>query len=131
MRDERARLELATPAYGVEALRGVLRVLELNAEEPELIALFHVLSAEASAEDHPARAFFIERDARTSADFELMFEQVQSEGLLADGVTPAQAALLFASAIDGLQGHWLLRKGSFDLASQVSVLLRTLTTADF
>ena len=67
-----------------------------------------MLSAEATAPDHPAHEYFIGRYEYTRANIRAAFESLEAEGRLCAGVTPQRAAVATIAMMDGLQVQWLL-----------------------
>lgn len=87
-----------------------LRVLDLaehNSTTPGMIELFATLSAESTDPDHPAHDFFKTRYEKVVASFEAMFERLQAEGELRDGVDISGLGVTFTALMDGLQVQWL------------------------
>jgi AcrR family transcriptional regulator len=84
-------------------------VAQANANEriPGLIALFSVLSAEATTEGHPGRDYFLSRYRMLQRDYEGEFEALRQAGRLRDGVDPAVAAASVVALWEGIQLRWL------------------------
>jgi hypothetical protein len=114
---------------GLDVLHGLVELASLNATRPGIVELFTVLSAEATATDHPAHAFFADRYERTVVAIERAYEQVRSDGLLRPGISPADAARQFVALMDGLQLQWLLSHRRLDMAAILEAHLRTQLTA--
>jgi AcrR family transcriptional regulator len=122
-RDERdtERLQALAP----ESFGAALEVLVgHNTEQPELIRLFATLSAEATAEDHPAREFFERRYVTLRAELTRYVTELQAAGQVARGVRPEEAASLLVAVMDGLQVQWLLDP-SVDMAKVLGGFLRS------
>lgn len=79
-----------------------------NASKRGLVELFANLSVEASAPDHPAHDYFVERYAALKATVTRAFADLDREGALRQGVVPSVAASQVVAAMDGLQIQWLL-----------------------
>ncbi|MCI2240079.1 TetR/AcrR family transcriptional regulator [Paenibacillus sp. TRM 82003] len=97
---------------GADRLHALVEVACRNAARPGIVELFTVLSAEATAPGHPARAFFAERYACT-------VEQVRSAFADCAHPDPASAARRLVAVMDGLQVQWLLDRDGLDMAVQV------------
>ena len=108
---------------GVERLTHLVRLTEHNAHVPGIVELFAVLSAEASAPDHPAHAYFVQRYARVRAALAEGFDLVARDGLLRPGLDPDRVAVAVIALMDGLQVQWLLDRGSVDMADQLRAFL--------
>jgi AcrR family transcriptional regulator len=110
---------------GTDRLGRFVDLVAHNADVPGLVELFATLAAEASAPDHPAHAYFVERYERTRGSLTGVFRAVAAEGRLAPGTDPAHLAVTTVAVTDGLQVQWLLDRGSVDMAAAVSRYLAT------
>jgi AcrR family transcriptional regulator len=101
-------------------------LVESNYSRPELLRLFTVLSAEASAPDHPAHEWFVHRYERVATKLARAISEDQSLSRISSMVDADAAARRIVAAWDGLQLQWLLDP-SQDMTSQIeSVLSREL-----
>ncbi len=116
-RDEVDRERLANAGTGLAAVRGLVDLAELNATRPEIVELFAVLSAEATAADHPAHAYFVRRYLTTVRTVERAYEQLSAEAALQPWVEPGSAARQLVALMDGLQIQWLLSGRQIDMAA--------------
>ena len=113
LRDEQARaLVPIESGDGVELLRGLVGLAEYNASIPGVVELFTTLSAEATAPDHPAHAYFLRRYEYTRSNIERAFRDLRDRGLLRHGMTPRRGAVIMVALMDGLQVQWLLDRSS-------------------
>jgi AcrR family transcriptional regulator len=96
--------------------RTVVRLAETGQEHPNLLRLLAVLSSEASAADHPAHEWFVERYRRSE---ELITGWALADPGLDVGAAAARVLARRVVAVwDGLQLQWLLR-GDFDLVAEL------------
>ncbi|QKJ20614.1 TetR/AcrR family transcriptional regulator [Microbacterium hominis] len=111
---------------GADALRGLVALARYNQSVPGVVELFCVLSAEATAPDHPAHDYFTRRyvDVRTS--IRGSFERVAAAGRLRGDVDPDRAAVATIAMMDGLQVQWLLNPDAIDMADALADFLRAL-----
>lgn len=109
----------ASGATGAAELRGLVDQYAANAERPNLVELFAILSAEATAPSHPAHEYFAQRYARVVARLTDMYAQARAEGSLRPGIDPAAAARALVALMDGLQVQWLFDPESMDLGALV------------
>ncbi|WP_433302323.1 TetR/AcrR family transcriptional regulator [Actinoplanes sp. CA-030573] len=125
-RDEvdQERVAAGSPA-GAAALRRLVDLVALNQTRRGIVELFTVLSAEATAADHPAHDYFVERYRRITDEIEGAYAAAQSAGDLVPGVDPAGAARELIALMDGLQIQWLLGDPSLDMAAAVAAHLGT------
>jgi AcrR family transcriptional regulator len=116
-RDEIDDARLLTGRTGLAMLRGLVDLAALNATRPGIVELFTVLSAEATAVDHPAHAYFVRRYEKAVGAIELAYEQARAERVLRPGTQPALAARQLVALMDGLQIQWLLSDRRIDMAT--------------
>jgi AcrR family transcriptional regulator len=93
-------------------------VVERNALQPEIIRLYTILRAESIDENHPAHAYFDERDQMALT----MFEQA------AAGITPDARSLArqLLALMGGLEEQWLREQDSMDLVAEWDKGIRAL-----
>ncbi|HEY0260794.1 MAG TPA: TetR/AcrR family transcriptional regulator [Lacisediminihabitans sp.] len=120
-REDRARFRQNGSASrdGISVLRGMVDLASYNSSLPGIIALYAVLSAEATAEDHPAHAYFTKRYERIRSETRIALEQAKAAGHLVDGVDIPAAAIELTALMDGLQVQWLLAPHRVDMAQQL------------
>ncbi len=94
---------------GVDLRRLCSATMRRNAGQPEIVRLFAVLAAESLTRNHPAHAYFRERQERVVVAF----------AGLARGVTdrPEQLARHVVALMDGLQVQWLRDPKGRDLVA--------------
>ncbi len=93
---------------GERFIAGWLNLITHNMANKGIVELFCILSAEATAEDHPAHAYFKERYKFVTELTGKYFELLHNEGKLREGIEPAAAASALIAVSDGLQVQWLL-----------------------
>lgn len=116
---------------GIEMLRGLVELTHYNTTIPGLVALYCVLSAEATDPDHPAHGYFQRRYAWVRGTMTEAFAEMQRLRQLRPGIVPAAAARQLAALMDGLQVQWLLDNGSVDMPAEVAAFLEAITTEKF
>lgn len=97
-------------------LRHLVTSARNNASKRGLVELFANLSVEATAPDHPAHDYFVERYAALKATVTRAFGDLEREGALRPGVVPDVAAAQVVAAMDGLQVQWLLDPEGVDMS---------------
>jgi AcrR family transcriptional regulator len=115
-------------ATGVDRLRRLTDLAELNATRRGIVELFSVVAAEATSPDHPAHAYFVARYGRSLASTERAYAQASAEGVLRAGIAPDAAAQQLIALMDGLQVQWLLSDCTTDMAAVMRAHLRTQLT---
>lgn len=120
--------QLLTGRTGLAVMRGLVDLAALNATRPGIVELFTVLSAEATAAEHPAHAYFVQRYQKTVRAMELAYEQARADGALQPGIEAAAAARQFVALMDGLQIQWLLSHRRLDMAGILQAHLQAQLT---
>jgi AcrR family transcriptional regulator len=117
-------------SHGIAALRRLVELGVLNSNRRGIVELFAVLSAEATAADHPAHDFFVER-YRTSVDMIVQaYREAQQDGQLREGVDPDAAGRQLVAVMDGLQVQWLLDDGTTDMGALLRAHVQAQLTVD-
>ncbi|MEI7033513.1 TetR/AcrR family transcriptional regulator [Streptomyces pratensis] len=104
-------------AQGVDHLRRLTGLAELNAARRGIVELFSVVAAEATSPDHPAHAYFENRYRTSVANTERAYRQARAAGELRDGIEPSDAAQQLIALMDGLQIQWLIGGCETDMAA--------------
>ena len=100
----RARAE--DPELGF--LTGMVHLMRYAARERDFTRLFAVVVAEATAPDHPAHEWAVERYQTVSAYVVEALEEAQNRGVLRRGVDVEAVAATLLALMDGLQLRYLL-----------------------
>lgn len=116
---------------GGVTLRGLVDLAAYNASVPGVVELYCVLSAEATAPDHPAHEYFVGRYEFTRGSLRAAFEALEAEGRLMTGVTPQRAAVATIAMMDGLQVQWLLDRDVVVMAEELKTFFRAFVDIDF
>jgi AcrR family transcriptional regulator len=96
---------------GVDYFDSLVRVVERNAARPGIVELFCILSAESTAPDHPAHAYFRRRYDGVLARTRHELARRAEAGRLRPGVDVAATARALVAVMDGLQVQFLLERG--------------------
>ncbi len=104
-------------------LNEMLRIASSNMSEPGAVALYAVLSAEATAPEHPAHDFFVRRYRRGRAFLTEVFAALAQDGLLLVDEHPASLAQRLIALMDGLQVQWLLEPDAVDMGADLRSIL--------
>lgn len=127
-RDEMDHARVSGAGAGLAVLRSLVELAALNATRPAIVELFAVLSAEATAADHPAHAYFVQRYLTTVRSLERAYQQLQADGALRPGTEPGPAARQLVALMDGLQIQWLLSDRRIDMAAILGAHIRAQLT---
>lgn len=131
-RDEHSeqRVPFGGPDGGL-TLKGLVDLAAYNASVPGVVELYCVLSAEATAPDHPAHEYFTGRYETTRANLGAAFESLEAEGRLRPGVTPQKAAVATIAMMDGLQVQWLLDRDLIDMSEELKTFFTSFVDIRF
>ncbi|WP_394552434.1 TetR/AcrR family transcriptional regulator [Agromyces sp. MMS24-JH15] len=115
---------------GIAYFQHLIRLIEYNAGQRELLRLFGSLSTEAAAPAHPAHAYFANRYRRVAGDLDAAFRDAAARGLVRAGVDLDGVARDLIALIDGLQIQWLIQPEHIDIAARLRRRLGELLTVD-
>jgi AcrR family transcriptional regulator len=104
------------------SVRGLLSVVDHNAQEPGLVRLYVAMSAEGTDVDSPARSFFEERYQWLRTEVAADIRRQQERGEVSNELDPAAVASLLVAAADGLQIQWLLDPDGLDMGALLAEL---------
>jgi AcrR family transcriptional regulator len=104
---------------GVETLRRTVDLVRLNTGRRGIVELFAVVSAEATAADHPAHDYFVDRYEQSVEAIAVSYREAAEDGQLREGVDPQTAARQLIAVMDGMQVQWLLSDGRIDMLAPV------------
>ena len=89
-----------------------------NADVPGLVQLYARLSNEATDPEHPAHAYFVERQLLIRSRFADIIRSMQANGTAPADLDPELTGTLFVALTDGLQTQWMLDP-SFDMVEHL------------
>ncbi|MGN6425183.1 MAG: TetR/AcrR family transcriptional regulator [Leifsonia sp.] len=112
-RDELGGGTMPVPG-GLPFDRHIVEQAERNERIPGLIALYSVLSAEATTDGHPGRDYFLARYDQLRGEYEAEFAALRADGRLREGVDPALAAATVVALWEGIQLQWLYTPDRID-----------------
>lgn len=116
---------------GLGTLRGLVDLAAYSASTPGVVELSCVLSAEATAPDHPAHDYFVRRYEWTRTHISRAFEVIESQGRLMAGVSPGRATIATIAMMDGLQVQWLLNRDLMDMSAELRAFFQSFVDAEF
>jgi AcrR family transcriptional regulator len=105
-------------------LSGMHSLIEENSRRPGIVALFTLLSAEATAPAHPAHAFFTSRYEAVRREGAERVRAAQRDGSVRADLDPEHVAQVLIALMDGLQVQWLYDRGA-DMVAAFDTLMRT------
>jgi AcrR family transcriptional regulator len=128
-RDDLSKALYSDPR-GVGTLLSTIQVVRFNMQHRGVVELHCVLSAEATAADHPAHRYFADRYSWLRSVFLEAFERMEADGQLRAGVEPVAAARSALALMDGLQVQWLLDTTSVDMVADIEAYFRQVATEE-
>lgn len=114
LRDEQDNARFG-PAESSAALAALVRLVEHNARVPGLVQLFAVVTAEATAPDHPAHTWVQSRYRWLRKLIGDALRAGVESGELRPGINAETYADQIIAMMDGLQLQWLLAPGEIDM----------------
>jgi AcrR family transcriptional regulator len=124
--DERDRELNTMPDPGKESATSLLQSARENVSailaQRELVALAHMLSAEAAGEGHPAHEWLTRRYERLRTALAGAFAESFERGELAPGADPAVLASVVLGATEGLEAQWLAQPDAVDVEQGITLL---------
>lgn len=103
-----------------EMVEGFVSTARRNAQNPGLVQLLSILTAEAGSPDHPARPALQARHDQLTGIIGAMIRRQRDAGALDDdGLTPAERAALVVATWEGLQVYDALHPGEIDVPALV------------
>lgn len=104
-----------------------LDLIEFNSTFPGIVELYCILSAEATAADHPAHEFFRNRYTWVINLTQGAIEQMENYGWLREHMSPQDVARALIALSDGLQVQWLLDR-NWDMVEEQRNFFRGILT---
>lgn len=111
---------------GVALIEALIDLTSYNATTPGLVAIFAVLSGEATATDHPGHQYFRRRYGWVRELTEAAVVDGQACGDLRPELEPAEVSRTLIAMLDGLQIQWLYEDGGFDMTIPLRAYVRGL-----
>jgi len=114
---------------GIEFVSDWLKLIQYNTENPGIVELYCLLSAEGTSADHPAHEYFINRYQYVLEVTSISFTKLYADGHLNPGLEPINLARALIAISDGLQVQWLLDR-SWDMVEEHRGFFRTVLTEE-
>lgn len=124
--ENRIRFHMDADLTAVQQLGALVDLVAHNASRQGLVELFSTLSAEATAQQHPAHTYFTLRYEMLADRNTRLFQQLADEGLLRAGISPQAAARGLVALMDGLQVQWLYDQTGVDMSADLRAHLDAL-----
>jgi AcrR family transcriptional regulator len=114
---------------GIQFFRHLVATAFTNARRAGIVQAYVVLSAESVTEDHPARAYFVDRYRTLRAEARNAFEVMCAERRTVPPETISLAAAGILAVMDGLQVQWLLDPTDVELAKASEFAIEAIVAA--
>lgn len=112
-----AELEAVIPRPGRtlhELLAELDQLVAASIANRQMVQLTHILTAEASGEEHPARGWVARRYTRLRATLADAARLSIDKGELSPGLDPVALAALILGAVEGAENQWLIDPEQID-----------------
>jgi AcrR family transcriptional regulator len=110
---------------GLDAVRYLIDLVDLNARQVGLVRLYTVLAGESVSPGHPAREYFLDRYAMVRERVATRLRSAREQGEIREGVDLDAAAAAIIAVMDGLQVQWLLDPETVDMRRVFGEFLET------
>lgn len=110
---------------GLDAVRYLIDLTELNARQVGLVRLYTVLAGESVSPGHPAREYFLNRYATVRQRVATRLRNARNQGEVRADVDLDAAASAIVAVMDGLQIQWLLDPETVDMRRVFGEFLET------
>ncbi|MEN9955200.1 MAG: hypothetical protein RLY34_7 [Actinomycetota bacterium] len=127
-RDELAgEISGVTESSGLEFVNGWLNLVDYNISIPGMVELYCIVSAEATAADHPAHRYFQERYEYVINVTTKSMQKIHDDGYMRKNLDPADLGRAIVALSDGLQIQWLLDR-KWDMIDEHKAFFRRILT---
>ena len=104
---------------GTDTFRHLIKTARLNAARPGIVKAFVTLTADATTEDSPGNAYFVERYRNLRRELkDALLIMASERGKTIDEDTATLVAMTILAIMDGLQLQWVLDPERVDLAKE-------------
>ncbi|WP_218009987.1 TetR/AcrR family transcriptional regulator [Actinomadura kijaniata] len=103
---------------GLDVLRALVRLAEINLTRPDLLRMFTRLSVEAADPGHPAHGYFVRRYAAVTERTAAALAAGVDRGEIRAGLDLTGIAQEIMAVMDGLQAQWCLRPEAVDMVAR-------------
>jgi AcrR family transcriptional regulator len=114
--------------HGSHSVEGLIVAVERNTQQPGLVGLYVVMSAESAHASGLAREFFGARFQWVLGDIERDVARRQDRGEMTQTLPARQIASLLVAAADGLQLQWLLDPEGIDMVAELRAVVAAFST---
>lgn len=116
-----------TETSGLDFVNGWLNLVEYNISIPGMVELYCIVSAEATATDHPAHKYFQERYEYVINVTTKSMQKIHDDGYMRKNLDPADLGRAIVALSDGLQVQWLLDR-KWDMIDEHKAFFRRILT---
>jgi AcrR family transcriptional regulator len=116
-----------TEASGLDFVNGWLNLIEYNISIPGIVELYCIVSAEATAIDHPAHKYFQDRYEWVIGVTTSSMQKIHDSGYMRKNLDPSDLGRAIVALSDGLQIQWLLDR-KWDMIDEHKAFFRRILT---
>ena len=118
-----------TEASGIEFVNGWLDLVNFNISIPGMVELYCIVSAEATAVDHPAHKYFQDRYEYVIGVTTKSMQKIHDDGFMRKNLDPIDLGRAVVALSDGLQVQWLLDR-KWDMIDEHKAFFRRILTKE-
>lgn len=116
-----------TETSGIKFVNGWLSLVEFNISIPGMVELYCIVSAEATATDHPAHQYFQDRYRYVIGVTTASMQKIHDDGYMRKNLDPVDLGRAIIALSDGLQVQWLLDR-KWDMIEEHKAFFRRILT---
>ena len=118
-----------TEYTGIDFVNGWLRLVDYNISIPGMVELYCIVSAEATAENHPAHEYFKNRYEYVIGVTTRSMKKIHDDGYMRKNLDPIDLGRAVVALSDGLQVQWLLDR-KWDMIDEHKAFFRRILTKE-
>jgi len=118
-----------TEFTGIDFVNGWLRLVDYNISIPGMVELYCIVSAEATAENHPAHEYFKNRYEYVIGVTTRSMQKIHDDGYMRKNLDPIDLGRAVVALSDGLQVQWLLDR-KWDMIDEHKAFFRRILTKE-
>ena len=118
-----------TEFTGIDFVNGWLRLVDYNISIPGMVELYCIVSAEATAENHPAHEYFKNRYEYVIGVTTRSMQKIHDDGYMRKNLDPIDLGRAVVALSDGLQVQWLLDR-KWDMIEEHKAFFRRILTKE-
>ena len=118
-----------TESSDLDFVTGYLKLIDYNVSVPGIVELYCIVSAESTAEDHPAHEYFKNRYEYVIGVATNSLIRIHDAGYMRKNLDPVDLGRALVALSDGLQVQWLLDR-KWDMIDEHKAFFRRILTKE-